>query len=358
MEFLEKIFYSYFFVLPIFIFGIALVVALVGAIWGGRKLFSALSPKSRLAAWVVSFVWYVFLFFYFLFIFIPIENNLLLAAGVAPEILWLILVGFGRTFLILSVPVLLCGGVGLFFFIKKRREKVAEPVPVFPKTAESAGFFSWVRALWLGTRRALLFVFLAPFVVWILSDLGQPDRSPEEKETAYDQAKTEEQVAKIRATKLTLDDVMGVNLPPPPDPTLVDATVAGVDANKNGIRDDVELAIFEKYPDSARIRAALLQYALALQKEFTQELINPETVTTVAEEGGRANICITEIVPRGDVENSIEIANKYIDFVESRQLNTDARREAKKNFYKENLRSYGTPRDRPFCDVDLSSLPN
>ena len=40
-------------------------------------------------------------------------------------------------------------------------------------------------------------------------------------------------------------------------------TIAGIDANKNGIRGDMELAIFKQYPDSAKTRAVLLQYALA-----------------------------------------------------------------------------------------------
>ncbi|MBI3442956.1 MAG: hypothetical protein HY007_04265 [Candidatus Sungbacteria bacterium] len=45
------------------------------------------------------------------------------------------------------------------------------------------------------------------------------------------EAKTKEQVAKIHATHLTLDDVMGKNLPPDPGP-LADQTVAGIDANR------------------------------------------------------------------------------------------------------------------------------
>ena len=53
------------------------------------------------------------------------------------------------------------------------------------------------------------------------------------------------QVEKIHNTKLNLDDVMGKNLPPNPE-ALADATVEGIDANNNGIRDDVELAIFKK----------------------------------------------------------------------------------------------------------------
>ena len=45
---------------------------------------------------------------------------------------------------------------------------------------------------------------------------------------------------------------MGKNLPAQPDQKLNDSTIAGIDENKNGIRDDVELAIFKKYPDNAK----------------------------------------------------------------------------------------------------------
>ena len=72
---------------------------------------------------------------------------------------------------------------------------------------------------------------------------------------------TNEQVARIHATRLSLDDVLGKNLPPAPSNP--DSSIAGVDANRNGIRDDVELAIFKEYPNSAKTRAVLLQYALA-----------------------------------------------------------------------------------------------
>src|SRR5665811_1396745 len=77
----------------------------------------------------------------------------------------------------------------------------------------------------------------------------------------YNLDKTNEQVDIIHATKLQLSDVMGENLPPDPGEE-ADKTIAGVDANYNGIRDDVELAIFKEYPNSAKTRAVLLQYAL------------------------------------------------------------------------------------------------
>ena len=74
----------------------------------------------------------------------------------------------------------------------------------------------------------------------------------------YNLDKTNEQVVKIHNTKLTMDDVIGKNLPPDPGAE-ADKTVQGIDLNKNGIRDDVELAIFKKYPDSAKTRAVMLQ---------------------------------------------------------------------------------------------------
>jgi hypothetical protein len=129
-----------------------------------------------------------------------------------------------------------------------------------------------------------------------------------------------------------------------------------VDANQNGIRDDVELAIFEAYPDSARTRAVLLQYALALQMEMTQPFINTEIVTAVAKDSGRAYMCVGEITSREDIQKFIEISDKLRSFVEIRQLNNEARRKAQEDFYNENLGSYSSPDET--CDLDISKLPN
>ena len=83
---------------------------------------------------------------------------------------------------------------------------------------------------------------------------------------AYDKQRTDAAVAKIHATKLTLNDVTGKNLPP--DPAFAkatagkpgagpDDTIEGIDANHNGIRDDVELAIFKEYPNSRKTHLIL-----------------------------------------------------------------------------------------------------
>ena len=167
--------------------------------------------------------------------------------------------------------------------------------------------------------------------------------------------KTAEQVVKIHATKLTLDDVLGKNLPPDPGAE-ADKTVQGIDANNNGIRDDVELAVFKEYPNSAKTRAVLLQYALALQMEFTQPIINKDTVTAVAEDEGSAYMCVGEITSREDLKKFIEIGDKLHGFIEDRQLNTEARKKAQQDFFNGNLASYSDSNKR--CDLDLTKLPN
>ena len=177
----------------------------------------------------------------------------------------------------------------------------------------------------------------------------------------YNLDKTNEQVAKIHNTKLTMGDVIGKNLPPDPGAE-ADKTVAGIDANKNGIRDDVELAIFKEYPNSAKTRAVLLQYALALQMEATQPVVNKETVTEVVREQSRADVCVSDaLVPRKNSESArdysdIEKIDAYIDFVKSKQLNTEVRKLARKDFV-EKIGSYSES-ENEVCDINLSALLN
>lgn len=170
------------------------------------------------------------------------------------------------------------------------------------------------------------------------------------------------QVDKIHNTKLTMDDVLGTNLPSDPG-ELADATVAGVDANENGIRDDVELAVFKEYPDSAKTRAVLLQYALAMQMQFIQPIINTIIVDKVIGEQSRADSCVADIlVPRKNPESErsdidMEKIDTYINFIEDKQLNTKDRKEAQIDFYK-NLGSFANSTKNEVCDIDYSKLPN
>ncbi len=168
--------------------------------------------------------------------------------------------------------------------------------------------------------------------------------------------KTEEAVLRIHAQKITLDDVMGIKLPPEPNQELNDSTIEGIDANQNGIRDDVELAIFKEYPNSAKTRAVLLQYALALQMEVTQKIINTETVTEVVREQSRAYSCVGKILSRADMDKYIEESDKLRLFISERQRNTPERKKARKDFV-EKIGSYSESENK-VCDIDMSALPN
>lgn len=172
---------------------------------------------------------------------------------------------------------------------------------------------------------------------------------------ALEKEKTEEAVARIHAQKLTIEHVNGEHLPPPPDPAQVDATIKGVDANANGIRDDVELAIFERYPNSAKIRAAELQYAMALQMYLT-EVFNSETWKAVAFQDSRGYACISHTYPRENLDKYFEVTDGRIKEVEEWQFNTVSRRNAK-NHADTHTTTVGQP-EKYFCDQSLGILEN
>ena len=172
---------------------------------------------------------------------------------------------------------------------------------------------------------------------------------------ALEKEKTEETIARINAQKLTIENVNGEHLPPPPDPAQVDATIEGVDANANGIRDDVELAIFERYPDSPKIRAAELQYAMALQMELTQ-VFNSETWKAAVIQGSRGYACISETYPRTNLDEYFRITDARTEEVQQMLLNTSERKD-KWNQIDEYATSFGLPNEN-LCDLDLNGLSN
>ncbi len=69
-------------------------------------------------------------------------------------------------------------------------------------------------------------------------------------------------------------EVNGHRLPPEPDPKVNNATLLGVDSNNNGVRDDVERWIYEKYKDKHPIHIDIAMqaargYKLVLEKQPT-----------------------------------------------------------------------------------------
>lgn len=201
---------------------------------------------------------------------------------------------------------------------------------------------SRLRALWWWVRwplalLSLAYVGLVLYRVWAIGE----------------EEKTQQAVVRIHAQKITLADVMGDNLPPMPNKQENDATIEGVDVNNNGIRDDVELAIFEKYPNSARIRAAQLQYALTEQM-FLTRVFNTETWKAVAEEDSRASFCVSLIHPRADLKEFSKVIDQRIQEVEGLVFNTESRRQKKEKVF-DFITSYGLV-NTSACDVALDML--
>lgn len=166
--------------------------------------------------------------------------------------------------------------------------------------------------------------------------------------------KTQDQIVRIHNTKLKIEDVEGKNLPPDPGVN-ADKTLQGVDANNNGIRDDVELAIFKQYPNSAKTRAVLLQYALTSQMIFTQPFVNEEIATEVIREQDRGFQCVGNIIPDRGSDVAYNKLTDFISFVEKKQFDTDQRVKAKDNFF-DKVRSYSSLNN--LCDIDLTKLFN
>ena len=167
----------------------------------------------------------------------------------------------------------------------------------------------------------------------------------------------------INSKKITLNDVMGKNLPPIPDQKLNNSTVAGIDANKNYIRDDVELAIFKQYPNSAEIRAAELQYAQSLQLELTQ-VYSSKTLVAVMKKESHAIDCIGQNGPDISLKDSREkiiaalaVTDNMQKEVEGLALNTDLRKKENSNILEKYMTGYASLPGNE-CDIELSSLPN
>ncbi len=193
----------------------------------------------------------------------------------------------------------------------------------------------------------------------------------------YDaQKRTPEAVARIHARTVTMEMVEGKNLPPMPVASERDATVAGVDVNQNGVRDDVEIEIFKRHPNEPKVRAAQLQYAMALQSQLT-EVFSEGTLVAALQEVGRAGLCIDEthqvdfsFISQKDPElltaedfdkgNTLHkehdaIVEPIVQEVEVLTLNTDARRGSYDYSYKFMTGFSGSEKEAS-CDVQVDNL--
>jgi hypothetical protein len=144
------------------------------------------------------------------------------------------------------------------------------------------------------------------------------------------------------------------------------------------VRDDVELEIHRLHPDSAKIRAAQLQYAMALQSQLTN-VFSEKTLVAALQESGRGHHCIDStnetdfsFIEGKDISNLTQeeldrgnklskehdaIVEPLFKEVEDLVLNTDNRKLAYEQTY-DYMTSYGGSSKPSRCDIELDSLPN
>ncbi|MDR1912515.1 MAG: hypothetical protein LBQ52_09270 [Helicobacteraceae bacterium] len=119
----------------------------------------------------------------------------------------------------------------------------------------------------------------------------------------------------------------GGNVELPPDPGSEGRkTLEGIDSNNNGIRDDVEIAIYNyaPRPDQERYRAALIQLAKVMQKEMKVFSSKLDILLEVQRESNRASECIKKVSPGNGVEE--------LRFLQKALHNTPQRERASSSF--------------------------
>jgi hypothetical protein len=114
-------------------------------------------------------------------------------------------------------------------------------------------------------------------------------------------------------------EIDGYRLPSEPDPTENDATLGGVDANSNGVRDDVERKIYAEYPVKLQ-RALLMDEA----KYFQKVMLIPVDKARKLKQEGTKNIDCKIFLRRIDKDIKSDDFD-WITFLENNTINTKQR---------------------------------
>ncbi len=105
------------------------------------------------------------------------------------------------------------------------------------------------------------------------------------------------------------------DLPPDPGPA-GEATLAGVDSDNDGVRDDVQRWIALTYPNSQKTRAALTQITKTMQ-QFLLNAADPAQSYHISVQMGKDTDCLAYILSAGFYKPSSELKAVF--------LNTDLR---------------------------------
>ena len=82
--------------------------------------------------------------------------------------------------------------------------------------------------------------------------------------------------------------INGHTLPPEPDPSINNSTLLGIDSNNNGVRDDVEIWIYQTYKDKHPVH---IDIAMQAGRAYKLVLEHPERALEIHDEVDKAGDC-------------------------------------------------------------------
>ena len=123
-------------------------------------------------------------------------------------------------------------------------------------------------------------------------------------------------------------------------------TLGGIDANTNGVRDDIERHIERKYIEPAQRKAAM-QTARAYQRMLLVNKMDMAALDAASEAGSRAIVCAKSVFPRPD---GAAVRYRMSADLESMTTNTKIRRLAYRAYNKARSGTVSTMPRGDTCD--------
>ncbi len=116
--------------------------------------------------------------------------------------------------------------------------------------------------------------------------------------------------------------IHGHTLPPVPDPALNSATLGGIDSNHNGVRDDVERAIYKKY--KKKLHAVLMMdTAKFFNRVLKEPISNAQSIVKYSIQNGNCEAYIELSFDNTGLENDNWLKNS--DYVRNLSFDTPKR---------------------------------
>lgn len=118
-------------------------------------------------------------------------------------------------------------------------------------------------------------------------------------------------------TTVSQPTINGYTLPPEPDPKVNNSTLLGIDSNNNGVRDDVERKIIDRY----KAEPIKIELQMIYAKVFQEILENPIGNVEVLQKKISKNISCEMYL----LDKNIDLEEDNIDFIENSTFNTKQR---------------------------------